>query len=64
MAVTERQVHQAALDGAKTLNDLRQDLGVASVCGLCGDCARNCLKQAQPAKLSVKNSNMLATACT
>ncbi len=49
MAVTERQVQQAARNGAKTLKDLKRDLGVASACGLCGSCAKRCLKESASA---------------
>jgi bacterioferritin-associated ferredoxin len=44
-AVTERQIHQAARDGAKTIKDLRRDLGVTSECGRCASCARQCLRE-------------------
>ncbi|MDP3743755.1 MAG: (2Fe-2S)-binding protein [Methylotenera sp.] len=46
-AVTERQIHQAAHKGAKTLKDLRRDLGVTTECGRCAGCARQCLRDAQ-----------------
>jgi len=46
-AVTERQIHQASQNGARTLQDLRRDLGVSSECGRCAGCARECLQQAQ-----------------
>mgnify|MGYP001258161263 CR=1 FL=1 len=46
-AVTERQIHQAARDGARTLKDLRRDLGIASECGRCAGCANQCLHQAR-----------------
>lgn len=46
-AVTERQIHQAALEGAQTLKDLRRDLGVTSECGRCASCARQCLREAR-----------------
>ena len=46
LAVTERQIHQAARDGAKTLKDLRRDLGVTGECGRCATCARQCLRDA------------------
>ena len=46
-AVTERQIHQAVKDGARTLNDLRRVLGVASGCGQCAAYARQCLKEAR-----------------
>lgn len=45
-AVTERQIIQAAHNGARTLKDLRKDLGVTSECGRCATCARKCLKDA------------------
>jgi len=43
-AVTDREIHQAARDGAKTLRDLRRDLSVGVDCGRCVSCARKCLK--------------------
>jgi bacterioferritin-associated ferredoxin len=45
-AVTDREIHQAARNGAKTLRDLRRDLGVSVDCGRCASCARQCLKVA------------------
>lgn len=44
LAVTDRQIREAALGGALTLKDLRRDLGVTSECGRCASCARSCLK--------------------
>lgn len=44
--VTEKHIHQAARQGAKTLKDLRRDLGVTAECGRCAGCANQCLKQA------------------
>ena len=44
-AVTERQVRQAVSDGARSLKDLRRELGVTSDCGRCAVCARQCLKE-------------------
>ena len=43
-AVTDREIHQAARNGAKTLRDLRRELGVSVDCGRCASCARKCLK--------------------
>lgn len=34
-AVTEREIRQCAQLGARSLNDLREGLGVASSCGKC-----------------------------
>ena len=45
-AVTDRQIRQAAESGARTLKDLRRDLGVTRDCGRCASCAHECLKQA------------------
>jgi bacterioferritin-associated ferredoxin len=45
-AVTERQIFQAARAGAKSLKDLRHQLGVASECGSCASCAKQCLRDA------------------
>lgn len=45
-AVTERQIRQAAHEGARTLKDLRRDLGVTRDCGRCAACARACLDEA------------------
>jgi bacterioferritin-associated ferredoxin len=46
-AVTDGEIHQAARDGARTLRDLRRDLGVGVDCGRCVSCARQCLKSAK-----------------
>lgn len=49
-AVTDRQIHEAAMGGARTLKDLRRDLGVTRDCGRCATCARDCLKEAHACK--------------
>lgn len=49
-AVTERQIQAAARAGARTLHDLRRDLGVASECGRCARCARQVLREALEAQ--------------
>lgn len=46
-AVTERQIHQAVKDGAKTVKHLKDQLGVASECGACVGCAKDCIKAAK-----------------
>ena len=46
-AVTERQIRQAAANGAKSLRDLRRDLGVTLDCGRCAVCALHCLREAK-----------------
>lgn len=45
-AVTDTQIREAASNGARTLGDLRRELGVASECGRCASCARDCLRDA------------------
>lgn len=45
-AVTERQIHQATLSGARTLQDLRESTGVAVECGRCVSCAKRCMREA------------------
>ena len=45
-AVTERNIQEAALAGARRLKDLRRELGVTADCGLCATCAQACLREA------------------
>ncbi len=45
--ITDSQIRQAAREGARTLGDLRRELGVGSECGRCAGCARDCLKNAE-----------------
>lgn len=45
-AVTERQIHHAVKNGAKTVKHLKGSLGVGSECGKCVTCAKACLKAA------------------
>lgn len=45
-AVTDRQIREAALGGARTVKDLQRELGVSRDCGLCASCARSCLESA------------------
>lgn len=44
-AVTDRQIRQAVKEGARTLKDLRRDLGIIGECGQCASCARQCIKE-------------------
>lgn len=43
--VTDSQIRDAVIDGADNLRDVRQQLGVASNCGRCAQCARQVIKQ-------------------
>jgi bacterioferritin-associated ferredoxin len=45
--VTDRDIHEAAARGARTVKDLRRELGVASDCGKCASCAREVLCEAR-----------------
>lgn len=45
-AVTEKQIFNAVKNGAKTVKDLKETLGVASECISCVDCAKACIKEA------------------
>ena len=45
-AITDHQIREAAQNGARTLDDLRRDLGVASECGNCAAYARQYLEEA------------------
>lgn len=44
-AVTDHQIRAAAQDGARTLKDLRRELGVTRDCGQCASCALQCLEE-------------------
>jgi bacterioferritin-associated ferredoxin len=46
-AVTDHQIREAVQGGARTLKDLRRDLGITSECGRCARCAHDCLKEAR-----------------
>jgi bacterioferritin-associated ferredoxin len=46
-AITDRQIREAAEGGARTLQDLRRDLGIARDCGRCAACAMECLAEAR-----------------
>jgi len=48
-AVTDRQIRKAVDEGARTMRDLRQQLGVCSSCGKCGPCAKELLAERLPA---------------
>ena len=44
-AITEGQIRDAVSDGARSLHELRQCLGVASCCGKCADCAQQVVRE-------------------
>jgi bacterioferritin-associated ferredoxin len=45
-AVSDRQIREAVRQGARTMRELRQDLGIATGCGRCGRCALQVLREA------------------
>ena len=48
--VSDSQIRQAAIDGAHSLECLQFDLGVATQCGRCADCASRVLCDAREAQ--------------
>jgi bacterioferritin-associated ferredoxin len=49
-AISERKIHQAAAQGARSLDDLQAMLGVATGCGTCAQFALECLDEARTAQ--------------
>lgn len=45
--VTDRDIHQAARNGAQDLSDLSRQLQVATCCGQCASCAEDMLVEAK-----------------
>jgi bacterioferritin-associated ferredoxin len=43
--ITENQIRDAVSDGVRSLRELRADLGVASCCGKCADCAQQVIRE-------------------
>ena len=43
--VTDSQIRDAVCDGATSLKDLSRELGVATGCGKCGQCACSVIEQ-------------------
>lgn len=46
-AVNERRIKEAVADGARSMRELRAQLGVCSCCGKCGRHAREVLESAR-----------------
>lgn len=46
-AVTEKHIHHAVKNGAKTVKHLKEQLNVGTECGRCVSCAKACIKEAQ-----------------
>jgi bacterioferritin-associated ferredoxin len=50
--ITERQIHDAVKGGVSTFHQLQRELGVATCCGQCSQCAHQVLDEACAAKTS------------
>lgn len=44
-AISERDIHQAASEGATTLQQLSERFNLGTCCGACKDCASDCLNR-------------------
>ncbi len=59
-AVTDRQILEAAAEGAGSLNELMQKTGCGSCCGCCQDEVETLLHQARQPKLSSPSIPIMA----
>ncbi|PPE67723.1 (2Fe-2S)-binding protein [Caldimonas caldifontis] len=48
--VSERDIQRAALGGCASLEELQMELGVATCCGRCADCAQATLEACAPGR--------------
>lgn len=53
-AVTDRQIREAVCNGACSLKELQNRLGVARQCGRCAQCAHNLVKETLSANCAVE----------
>lgn len=56
-AVTEKNIRDAVQAGARSMKDLREQLGVSEDCGCCGSCAKQCLRDARNNLLHTTTTN-------
>ncbi|HEX7435441.1 MAG TPA: (2Fe-2S)-binding protein [Caldimonas sp.] len=54
--VSDQQIHEAAAEGAHSLECLQIDLGVAMQCGRCADCASRVLCDAREARAAQRHA--------
>ena len=54
--VTENQIVEAVKSGARSLADLRRDLGVSAECGACANFAQETLERAKEAQRQTARS--------
>lgn len=52
--VSDHQIRQAAADGVATFDELQMELGVATQCGRCADCACDVLARARCAQAAAQ----------
>ena len=52
--ISDHQIRQAAADGAVSLECLQFELGVATQCGRCADCASHVLCDAREARVEAQ----------
>ena len=43
--VTDKQIKNAINNGARSMRELRNELGIAKQCGQCGQCAKALIKE-------------------
>ncbi len=53
--ITESHIVAAIDGGADCMKQLRRDLGIATECGRCASCAKDCLKQTLASRNSSEN---------
>jgi bacterioferritin-associated ferredoxin len=62
--ITERQIHEAVKDGVSTFRQLQHELGVATCCGQCSQCAHQVLDEACAAASSRNDSQSALPFCS
>ena len=62
--VSDKQIREAVADGAHSLECLQLDLGVATQCGRCADCASRVLCEARGASAQAQHSPARSFALT
>ena len=58
--VTDSRIRDAVIDGANSLADVRRELGVASNCGRCAQCARQVIRQTREEMASLDGACQVA----
>ena len=54
--ISDHQIRQAVRDGAQTIECLQRELGVATQCGRCAECACQVLRDAKHELLAEEES--------